>query len=789
MVNKRRIVSIFIVFILLFVNFNGVLANVIDNSTDQTVKVLTVKKQPSSNSEIRILETKDKSKLENELKNRKKFTPVEYSSYRIEKYHKLLSNPYYELRNRQERYLETYVEFYNTSDKQIQNVNVIVDIGNEINSIYQFELEVYLANKDIQDYYIFVDEETGDRNLRVKIPVIQANQKYRLSIVQKIEIASPHFYDINVLKINPDYSNFSEYQRYISEEPKIETSYQPIIDKSHELLDSEKNVYDKILKAYEWVQFSMEYNYAYGNRGAQSAIDNLKGVCEDYSELLIALLRVQKIPARMVIGFRYYGGLPKDGTPNDVTYTYHAWVEVYYPNIGWIPMDPTVNPLPKYNNETGQWDKVIDLLEFIQDFPSESHIISDYNDVNMFSAYGDADFFSTLSNYTFGWTLSYKQTDEDKNVIQLPKFDLLVNNTNYKSIDLMAYYEGTKSLDYAKIYAYDAETNEIVNQINLNISGTNIKDYPIKLDNLLPNKNYKIYFEGGSSENDLFIKKTIEVSTTSLTFEDRIQLRPSIENITTFADGANFNIISDKNHLATKFKIEAYNLNWELEKTYEVLANTDSYTNNGVLNTSITGLKGSTFYTIYVTPYYYSYDGVLAEAQFMTNSEIKVTGVKLNITNKTVYKGENFNLTATITPRDAKNKGVTWSSSNSKVAVVDKYGRVTAVGAGTADIIVKTEDGGYTARCTVTVKQPIKVNGVKLNRTSLTLKKGSKYKLVATVLPTNATNKKVEWASSNLRVTKVDSNGNVIAVGRGTALITVRTNDGGYKRTCRVVVK
>lgn len=57
------------------------------------------------------------------------------------------------------------------------------------------------------------------------------------------------------------------------------------------------------------------------------------------------------------------------------------------------------------------------------------------------------------------------------------------------------------------------------------------------------------------------------------------------------------------------------------------------------------------------------------------------------------------------------------------------------------------------------------------------------------MLPTNATNKKVEWTSSNLRVAKVDSNGNIIAVRRGIAVIIVRTNDGGYKRTCRVVVK
>ncbi len=159
------------------------------------------------------------------------------------------------------------------------------------------------------------------------------------------------------------------------------------------------------------------------------------------------------------------------------------------------------------------------------------------------------------------------------------------------------------------------------------------------------------------------------------------------------------------------------------------------------------------------------------------------------MTNKTVYKGEGFNLYATVAPSNATNKGVIWSSSNTKVAVVDKYGKVATVGTGTAVITAKTEDGGFTAKCTVTVKSPIKVQGVKLNKSTLTLKRGSGYKLIATVLPSNATNKNVVWTTSNSKVVKVDAYGKVYAVDKGTAVVTVSTKDGGYKRSCKVYVK
>ena len=86
--------------------------------------------------------------------------------------------------------------------------------------------------------------------------------------------------------------------------------------------------------------------------------------------------------------------------------------------------------------------------------------------------------------------------------------------------------------------------------------------------------------------------------------------------------------------------------------------------------------------------------------------EKKVTGVTLNTETLELFTGGTGTLTATVEPDDATNKNVTWQSDNANVATVEG-GTVTAVGAGETTISVQTQDGNYTASCTVTVTQSI----------------------------------------------------------------------------------
>ena len=88
-------------------------------------------------------------------------------------------------------------------------------------------------------------------------------------------------------------------------------------------------------------------------------------------------------------------------------------------------------------------------------------------------------------------------------------------------------------------------------------------------------------------------------------------------------------------------------------------------------------------------------------------TNIPVQSVSLDKTSLGLTEGETAQLTATVLPDNATNKNVTWSTSNASIATVDANGLVTAVSAGTATITVTTEDGSFTANCTVTVREDV----------------------------------------------------------------------------------
>ena len=173
-----------------------------------------------------------------------------------------------------------------------------------------------------------------------------------------------------------------------------------------------------------------------------------------------------------------------------------------------------------------------------------------------------------------------------------------------------------------------------------------------------------------------------------------------------------------------------------------------------------------------------------------TGQIVGVSGITLNKTALNLTIGASESLVATISPSNATNKDVEWTSSNTNVATVDTTGKVTGVSSGSATITVKTKDGSKVATCNVTVKNPvISVTGVTLNKTALNLVTGASESLIATISPSNATNKNVEWTSSNTNVATVDTTGKVIGVSSGSATITVKTKDGAKVATCNVTVK
>ena len=152
--------------------------------------------------------------------------------------------------------------------------------------------------------------------------------------------------------------------------------------------------------------------------------------------------------------------------------------------------------------------------------------------------------------------------------------------------------------------------------------------------------------------------------------------------------------------------------------------------------------------------------------------------------------GQTYQLKPYISPSDATNKKLKYTSSDTKVAEVSASGLVTAKSEGEAKIRAAATDGSDEyAVCYVTVTGKAKVTGITLDRTSAEVKRGEKITLNVTVSPSYASNKKVVWKSANTKIATVDANGSVTAKAPGRTKITVTSSENSsYQASCTVTV-
>ena len=219
-------------------------------------------------------------------------------------------------------------------------------------------------------------------------------------------------------------------------------------------------------------------------------------------------------------------------------------------------------------------------------------------------------------------------------------------------------------------------------------------------------------------------------------------------------------------------------------------------TGNAVVYLTVPANNNAHTRTIEDSPFYFKDSTTQTRTSLYINqlgtqdSSVAVTGVSLNKNSLSLAIGESETLSATVSPSNATNKNVIWSSSNTSIAQVGQDGTVYARTAGSCTITATSTDGSNkSGTCAVTVTgAAVPVTGVSLNKSSLTLGVGSTAQLIPTVVPSNASNKAVTWRSTGTGVATVDSNGLVTGVARGACRIYVTTVDGGYEAYCSINV-
>lgn len=151
-----------------------------------------------------------------------------------------------------------------------------------------------------------------------------------------------------------------------------------------------------------------------------------------------------------------------------------------------------------------------------------------------------------------------------------------------------------------------------------------------------------------------------------------------------------------------------------------------------------------------------------------------------------VLVGKTVQLSAGITMSKSAGK-FTWKSADDKIASVSASGLVTGVAPGKVKITATDKDTNLSATVEVTVK-PVAVESVTITPDSTTVEAGKTVALTGKVLPENATNQKVTWASKNTEFATVDQSGVVTGVAAGTATIEITSEDGSNKATATVEV-
>lgn len=164
-----------------------------------------------------------------------------------------------------------------------------------------------------------------------------------------------------------------------------------------------------------------------------------------------------------------------------------------------------------------------------------------------------------------------------------------------------------------------------------------------------------------------------------------------------------------------------------------------------------------------------------------------VDSITLNSEYQQMWVGAKYAIIPTIEPKDAENKNVTYMSSDPSVASVDAYGVVTALKGGNTVVEVTTEDVHLVAACTIDVKEY--VSSVSLSEKTKMMNEGASGTLKASVGTDTATDKSLNWSSSNNDVIRVDSNGNIFAGEAGVAVVTATAADGsGCSDSCIITV-
>ncbi len=239
--------------------------------------------------------------------------------------------------------------------------------GNQTRTIQNNQIKVYIGQKDIVRYQKDGDikitpepvstevDDYGNEYAYFDVSKYKKGREITISVTREFE---PGFYSGEIAKRSE--ATIDDYNsRYVEPEEYIESDDSEIIAKAKEITYGLSSDYKRALALFEYVNTKLTYDNsaAYAGKGALSALQTGRGVCEEYATLYAALCRSLGIPCKLITGYKVSNKLVKEAEEQfdietgerytvDPVYEYelegHVWNEIWLDDYGWLPVDACV---------------------------------------------------------------------------------------------------------------------------------------------------------------------------------------------------------------------------------------------------------------------------------------------------------------------------------------------------------------------------------------------------------------------------------------------------------------
>lgn len=214
-------------------------------------------------------------------------------------------------------------------------------VGNTNFTQYQKDNEIIITPLPDE----IIEDEFGNQYAYFDITGLLPNQKFKVTVKRNVEIES---YE-ETIPARSDSKINSENEMYLDAVKRIEADDPKLIAKAKELTEGISTDYKKAQAIFEFVNVNMTYDTSttYANKGAASAFDSMRGVCEEFTTLFVAMCRALEIPTRAIEGYKLEDVYESGDVSGDDIYVgkrlvNHVWAEIYLSDFGWVPVEPTV---------------------------------------------------------------------------------------------------------------------------------------------------------------------------------------------------------------------------------------------------------------------------------------------------------------------------------------------------------------------------------------------------------------------------------------------------------------